>query len=76
MTGECPRCRGNQITPFARSAVPDVWEVLGCQRCTYSWRTSEPVAQTSADAYPARFALSEADIANAPDVPPVPKVLR
>ena len=66
MTGECPRCRGESITVLARLAVPGVWDVLFCQRCTYSWRTSEPTAQTSAAAYPARFALSEAEIANAP----------
>ncbi len=75
MTGECPRCWGESITVLARSAVPDMWEVLGCQRCTYIWRTSEPAAQTSAAAYPARFALSEADIANAPEVPPVPDTI-
>ena len=54
MTGECPRCRAESITVLARSAVPDLWDVLACQRCTYIWRTSEPAAQTSAAAYPAR----------------------
>lgn len=72
MNGECPRCEGESITVLARSAVPGMWEVLACLRCTYTWRTSEPPAQTSAAAYPAKFALSEADIANAPEVPPVP----
>ncbi len=63
------------ITVLTRSAVPGVWDVLSCQRCTFSWRTSEPAAQTSA-VYPARFVLSEADIANAPEVPPVPEAFR
>ncbi len=76
MTGECPRCRGESVTVLARSAVPDTWDVLGCRRGTYVWRTSAPAAQTSAAAYPARFALSEDDIANAPEVPPVPDTFR
>ncbi len=74
MNGECPRCRAESVTLLARSAVPGMWDVLACQRCTYTWRTSEPAAQTSAAAYPAKFALSEADIANAPEVPPVPDI--
>lgn len=76
MTGECPRCRSESITVLARSAVPDMWDVLACRRCTYTWRTSEPAAQTSAAAYPAQFALSEADIANAPEVPQVPDTFK
>lgn len=72
MNGECPRCRSDSITVLARSAVADLWDVLACRRCTYTWRTSEPATQTSAAAYPAKFALSEAGIANAPEVPPVP----
>jgi hypothetical protein len=70
MTGECPRCWGESITVLARSAVPGVRDLLSCQRCTCSWRTSEPAAETSAAAYPARFALSGAGIANALEVPP------
>ena len=73
MNDQCPRCQGESITVFARSAVPGMWEVLACRRCTYTWRTSEPAVQTSAAAYPAKFVLSEADIANAPEVPPVPE---
>lgn len=76
MNGECPRCRAEAITVLARSADPGMWEVLACQRCTYTWRTSEPAAQTTAAVYPAKFALSEADIASAPEVPPVPDTVR
>lgn len=68
----CPRCAGQSVTLLASSAVPGMWDVFACCRCTYTWRTSEPATRTSAAAYPAMFALSEADIANAPDVPPVP----
>jgi hypothetical protein len=45
------------------------------RRCTFPWLTSESAAQTSA-AYPARFALSEAAIANAPVASPVPEAFR
>lgn len=76
MNGQCPRCRGEAVTVLARSADPGMWEVLACRRCTYTWRTSESAAQTSAAAYPAKFALSEADIASAPEVPPVPDTFR
>ncbi len=72
MNGACPRCAGDSVTRLASSPVPGLWDVLACRRCTYTWRTSEPATRTQAAAYPAMFALSEADIANAPDVPPVP----
>ena len=63
------------ITVLTRSAVPGVRDVLSCRPCAFSWLTCKPAAQTSA-AYPARFALSEAGIANAPEVPPVPEAFR
>jgi hypothetical protein len=57
---------------MATSPVPDVWELLRCERCGYAWRTTEPARRTTRAAYPKVFQLTEADIAAAVEVPVVP----
>ncbi|MFE6804992.1 non-oxidative hydroxyarylic acid decarboxylases subunit D [Streptomyces sp. NPDC057696] len=69
---ECPRCAFDTITRLATSPVPDVWDVLQCGRCLYTWRTTEPARRTGRDAYPEAFKLTESDIENAIEVPEVP----
>ncbi|WP_328535171.1 non-oxidative hydroxyarylic acid decarboxylases subunit D [Streptomyces sp. NBC_00344] len=72
LPAECPRCAFAVLTRLATSPVPGVWDVLQCGRCLYTWRTSEPARRTRRDAYPESFKLTEADIANAIEVPAVP----
>ncbi|WP_307804663.1 non-oxidative hydroxyarylic acid decarboxylases subunit D [Streptomyces sp. VRA16 Mangrove soil] len=69
---ECPRCAFESISRLATSPVPGVWDVLQCDRCLYTWRTTEPDRRTRRDAYPDAFKLTEADIADAIEVPAVP----
>jgi vanillate/4-hydroxybenzoate decarboxylase subunit D len=74
----CPRCAHEAIEQLFTSPVPGVWEVLQCQLCLYSWRTSEPDRRTRRDTYPETFMMTAADIDNAPAVPSIPplRVLR
>lgn len=68
---ECPRCGGSALDQLARSPVPGSWEVWGCQRCRYSWRSTEPLANRSRAHYPERFRLTPAQLDAAREVPPV-----
>ncbi|RJQ79758.1 hypothetical protein D5S17_10020 [Pseudonocardiaceae bacterium YIM PH 21723] len=68
----CPRCRHPKTTVLATSPVPGVWEVLSCDRCLFSWRTTEPANRIDPDRYPARYRFTEHDIESAVDVPVVP----
>lgn len=68
----CPRCTWETLNRLATSPVPDVWEVLQCARCLYTWRTSEPERRTRRESYPARYRMTQDDIDNASEVPAVP----
>lgn len=70
----CPRCDHDDLRKLADSPVADVWEVLQCTRCLYTWRTTEPDRRTSRDAYPRAFRMSQSDIDNAPQVPAIPSL--
>lgn len=74
-TSLCPRCAHETIEHIFSSPVPGVWEVLGCGRCLYLWRTSEPARRTRRDAYPEAFMMTPEDIAAAPEVPAVPPLV-
>jgi vanillate/4-hydroxybenzoate decarboxylase subunit D len=67
----CPRCDYPETERLAESPVPGVWEVRGCPRCRYSWRSTEPPANSSREHYPARFRMTPDGIAAARAVPPV-----
>ena len=52
---------------------------LGCPAvpaCLYMWRTSEPARRTTREGYPEAFRMTLDDIKNAPEVPPIPPLLR
>ncbi|MEU6388357.1 non-oxidative hydroxyarylic acid decarboxylases subunit D [Streptomyces sp. NPDC046939] len=69
---ECPRCAFEAVSLLATSPVPGVWDVLQCDRCLYTWRTTEPDRRTRRDAYPDLFKLTQADIDDAIEVPAIP----
>ncbi|PRW62716.1 non-oxidative hydroxyarylic acid decarboxylases subunit D [Actinopolyspora mortivallis] len=73
-TTVCPRCAAAEFGELAVSPVPGAWRVLRCDRCLYSWRTTEPARRSSRAAYPERFRMSRADIDEAPRLPPVPDI--
>jgi vanillate/4-hydroxybenzoate decarboxylase subunit D len=61
----CPRCDHNAIDTVATSPVPGVWEVYGCGRCSYMWRSTEPADRSIREGYPVEFRITQADIDNA-----------
>ena len=71
----CPRCSYQSIEKLYASPVPDVWDVLQCQQCLYSCRTSEPDRRTKREAYPEQFKMTLEDINNAPEVPTTPPLV-
>ncbi|MFB9136604.1 non-oxidative hydroxyarylic acid decarboxylases subunit D [Vibrio olivae] len=71
----CPRCEHHDIELLATSPVPDVWKVHQCQRCLYTWRSTEPLRRISREHYPEEFRMTQQDIDNAPEVPSVPPLL-
>ena len=70
---QCPRCGGSSLDQLARSPVPGSWEVWSCERCRYSWRSTEPLANRSRAHYPQRFRLTPAQLDAAREMPPVPE---
>ncbi|HTK00288.1 MAG TPA: non-oxidative hydroxyarylic acid decarboxylases subunit D, partial [Bordetella sp.] len=68
----CPRCRATTIKARAQSPVAGVWTVFGCDTCSYTWRSTEPVENTDPDLYPTVFRLSPQDISKMPIVPEIP----
>ncbi|MEU6912879.1 non-oxidative hydroxyarylic acid decarboxylases subunit D [Streptomyces olindensis] len=68
----CPRCAFDAVRTLAASPVADVWLVRQCERCLYTWRTTEPARRTTREAYPEEFRMTAADIDNAIEVPAVP----
>lgn len=68
----CPRCRANTTRLHAESPQKGVWHMFGCDTCFYTWRSTEPEANTNPDKYPALFRLSPKDIPGLPVVPVIP----
>lgn len=62
----CPRCDSNNCRKMVDSPVGKVWEVYVCEKCWYSWRSTETPHVI------AKFKLDDAKIANMGVIPPVP----
>lgn len=71
---ECPRCAGTSVRQLAESPEPGVWTVHLCERCRYTWRSTEPASRATREHYPQRYRLSEEDIEAAVEVPAVPEL--
>lgn len=37
----CPRCAGADTRLIANSPIAGVWQMYGCNHCTYLWRNTE-----------------------------------
>lgn len=62
----CPRCNHDDIKTIAKSPVENVWEMYACQKCWYSWRSTETPQILD------KFLLDDAKIAVMQIIPPVP----
>ena len=68
----CPRCRSTTTRVRSTSQIAGVWTVFGCDTCFYTWRSTEPVENTSPDSYPEVFRMKPEDLGKLPEVPAVP----
>ena len=68
----CPRCAYETVDHVASSPVVGVWEVFGCPRCNYFWRSTEPRARTSRPLFPEKYRLTAETVAAAPPYPGIP----
>jgi len=62
----CPRCNHDDIKTIAKSPEGDAWEMYACQKCWYSWRSTETPQILD------KFMLDDAKIAAMQIIPPVP----
>ncbi|SFX53157.1 non-oxidative hydroxyarylic acid decarboxylases subunit D [Olsenella sp. kh2p3] len=63
---KCPRCGDEHISTIAKSPVAGAWEVYECDRCYYSWRSTETPHVDDV------FKLTPEKIANLQVIPAVP----
>jgi transposase-like protein len=63
---KCPRCESENIRKMADSPVGNVWEVYVCEKCWYSWRSTETPVVID------KFKLNDEKIAHMGIIPPVP----
>ncbi len=62
----CPRCGSEQIDILTNSPVGDVWKMFICEKCFYSWRSTEKVHILE------KFKLSDSALEKMQVIPPVP----
>lgn len=62
----CKRCDSAQVRKMADSPVGKVWEVYICDKCNFSWRSTENI-----EVWP-QFKLDDQKIATMQQIPPVP----
>lgn len=63
---KCPRCGSENIREITKSPNGNVWELYGCCRCFFTWRSTETVKVMD------KFRLDEEKIANMGVIPPIP----
>ena len=62
----CPRCDSDKGRKMVDSPVGNVWEVYICEKCWYSWRSTEKV-----EVLP-KFKLNDESIEKMGVIPPIP----
>ncbi len=75
-TLSCPRCDTPGAGVVARSPVPGVWEMVLCQTCFYSWRSTERDEATQAAAMSPKFRIDPAKLALGHVMPVIPPLRR
>lgn len=71
----CLRCLRDSAAKIAEA--PDgtgAWEVFYCERCNYSWRSSEEPEITKADRRDPAFQLDSADLESLQALNPIPQL--
>ena len=62
----CPRCESDQVRIMAIAPVDHAWEVYVCDKCCYSWRSTEEIHILD------KFKLDDEKIKNMQVIPPIP----
>jgi len=62
----CPRCDSDTARKMVDSPVGNEWEVYVCEKCWYSWRSTETVKILP------KFKLNDEKIAGLGVIPPIP----
>ena len=62
----CPRCDSDTARVMTKSPVGNEWEVYVCDKCWYSWRSTENITISP------KFKLNDEKIANMQIIPPIP----
>ena len=62
----CPRCGSEKTRRMVSSPVGNEWEVFVCDKCCFSWRSTEEIHVLPS------FRLDDEKIANMATVPPIP----
>ena len=66
----CPRCDSENVRLMVKSPVGDEWEVYVCEKCWYSWRSTEEIHILP------KFKLNDEKIAGMEMIPPIPLLLK
>lgn len=64
----CPRCDSDKIKVMVKSPVGDEWEVYVCEKCWFSWRSTETI-----NVLP-KFKLDDEKIRTMQMIPPIPEL--
>lgn len=40
---KCPRCDSENVRIMTKAPVEDAWEIYVCDKCCYSWRSTEKI---------------------------------
>ncbi|MDR3540623.1 MAG: non-oxidative hydroxyarylic acid decarboxylases subunit D [Desulfosporosinus sp.] len=62
----CPRCDSNRARVMVTSPVGNEWEVYVCEKCWFSWRSTEKIKVNP------KFKLNDQKIAEMLIIPPIP----
>lgn len=63
---KCNRCNSDKVRKMVDSPVGKVWEVYVCDKCNFSWRSTETIKISP------KFMLDDEKIANMQVIPPIP----
>lgn len=63
---KCPRCQSENVRIMTKAPEDHAWEVYVCERCCFSWRSTETVKIHE------KFLLDEEKIRRMETIPPVP----
>lgn len=65
---KCLRCQSDDVRMMAKAPVGDAWEVYVCERCCFSWRSTEDIRIHE------KFLLDEEKIRQMQMIPPIPEL--